>query len=202
MIAPSAPGSIAISDTVRKFVEGYFTLKALGPARIKGVSEPVNVAFSGGNTAARAALQRIDWLFAEARIRQESGRGNRVWVEFSPDGSETFYRSELLDGRIALDDAALGWGWTAEILRAQITWTRRFFWEGPEVPCPRGYTFCWEAWGLRSGPVGGPVYPGFGDPLAAISWGFPWQPGRWAWLWRGKLVRDGSRPGAPCCWGP
>ena len=37
------PGSIAISDDLRNLVEGYFTLKALGPARIKGSSEPVNV---------------------------------------------------------------------------------------------------------------------------------------------------------------
>jgi predicted ATPase len=37
------PGSIAISDGLRKLVDGYFTLKALGPARIKGSSEPVNV---------------------------------------------------------------------------------------------------------------------------------------------------------------
>jgi len=37
------PGSVAISETVRKLVEGYFLLKSLGPARIKGVSEPVNV---------------------------------------------------------------------------------------------------------------------------------------------------------------
>jgi class 3 adenylate cyclase/tetratricopeptide (TPR) repeat protein len=39
----AAPGSTAISEAVRKLVEGYFALKALGPARIKGVSEPVNV---------------------------------------------------------------------------------------------------------------------------------------------------------------
>ena len=41
--ALAAPGSIAISEAVRKLVEGYFTLKALGPAHIKGVSEPVNI---------------------------------------------------------------------------------------------------------------------------------------------------------------
>jgi adenylate cyclase len=37
------PGSIAISDGLHKLVEGYFTLKALGPARVKGSSELVNV---------------------------------------------------------------------------------------------------------------------------------------------------------------
>ena len=37
------PCSIAITDGLRKLVEGYFTLKPLGPARIRGSSEPVNV---------------------------------------------------------------------------------------------------------------------------------------------------------------
>jgi class 3 adenylate cyclase/ribosomal protein L40E len=41
--ALAAPGSIAVSGAVRKLVEGYFALKAMGPARTKGVSEPVDV---------------------------------------------------------------------------------------------------------------------------------------------------------------
>jgi hypothetical protein len=32
-----------IGESVQKFVEGYFQLKALGASRIKGVSEPVEV---------------------------------------------------------------------------------------------------------------------------------------------------------------
>ena len=40
-IAPT--GSIALSEHTRQLVEGYFTLKPLGPARIKGVTEAVNV---------------------------------------------------------------------------------------------------------------------------------------------------------------
>jgi class 3 adenylate cyclase len=39
----AAPGSVVIGESVQKFVEGYFQLKALGASRIKGVSEPVNV---------------------------------------------------------------------------------------------------------------------------------------------------------------
>jgi hypothetical protein len=41
--ALAAPGSIAISEPVRKLVEGYFSLKPLGPARIKGVSAPLEI---------------------------------------------------------------------------------------------------------------------------------------------------------------
>ena len=36
-------GTVAVSEQTRKMVEGYFQLKPLGPTRIKGVSEPVNV---------------------------------------------------------------------------------------------------------------------------------------------------------------
>jgi hypothetical protein len=52
------PGSVAISEAVRKLVEGYFLLKPLGPARIKGVSEPVNVYEVTGLGPLRTRLQR------------------------------------------------------------------------------------------------------------------------------------------------
>src|SRR5215472_7607777 len=39
--ALAAPGSIAIRESVRRLIEGYFAIKSLGPARIKGVSEPL-----------------------------------------------------------------------------------------------------------------------------------------------------------------
>jgi class 3 adenylate cyclase/tetratricopeptide (TPR) repeat protein len=56
--ALAAPGSIAISEPVRKLVEGYFALKSMGPARIKGVSEPVNVYEVTGLGPLRTRLQR------------------------------------------------------------------------------------------------------------------------------------------------
>src|SRR5215469_17325177 len=56
--ALAAPGSIAISEPVRKLVEGYFVLKPLGPARIKGVSEPVEIYEVTGLGALRTRLQR------------------------------------------------------------------------------------------------------------------------------------------------
>src|SRR5215469_628209 len=52
------PGSIAISDGLRKLVEGYFTHKALGPARIKGSSEAVSVYEVTGLGPLRTRLQR------------------------------------------------------------------------------------------------------------------------------------------------
>jgi len=58
MQALAPTGSIAISEQTRKFVEGYFQLKPLGPTRIKGVSEPVNVYEVTGLGPLRSRLER------------------------------------------------------------------------------------------------------------------------------------------------
>jgi class 3 adenylate cyclase len=56
--ALAAPGSIAVSETVRKLAEGYFAMEPLGPARIKGVTEPVDVFEVTGLGPLRTRLQR------------------------------------------------------------------------------------------------------------------------------------------------
>jgi len=40
-LAPT--GSIAVTETTQKLCAGYFSFKALGPTRVKGVTEPINV---------------------------------------------------------------------------------------------------------------------------------------------------------------
>ena len=51
-------GSTVISDSTRALVEGYFALKPLGPARVKGISEPINVHEVVGLGPLRTRLQR------------------------------------------------------------------------------------------------------------------------------------------------
>jgi class 3 adenylate cyclase/tetratricopeptide (TPR) repeat protein len=51
-------GSIATTDTTRKFCEGYFTFKSLGPTVVKGVSEPVEVYEVTGPGPMRTRFQR------------------------------------------------------------------------------------------------------------------------------------------------
>ena len=58
MQAVAPTGSIATSEQTRKFVEGYFQLKPMGPTRVKGVSEPVNVYEVTGLGPIRTRLQR------------------------------------------------------------------------------------------------------------------------------------------------
>ena len=55
-LAPT--GSIAITDTTRKLCEGYFTFNPLGPTKVKGVSEPINVYEVAGLGPLRTRLQR------------------------------------------------------------------------------------------------------------------------------------------------
>jgi predicted ATPase/class 3 adenylate cyclase len=54
-LAPT--GSIAITETTQRFTAGYFELRPLGPTRVKGVSEPVNVYEVLGLGALRTRLQ-------------------------------------------------------------------------------------------------------------------------------------------------
>ncbi|MGC1679285.1 MAG: adenylate/guanylate cyclase domain-containing protein [Candidatus Binataceae bacterium] len=58
MQALAPTGSIAISENTRKLVEGYFALKPLGPTKVKGVTEPVNVYEVTGLGPLRTRLQR------------------------------------------------------------------------------------------------------------------------------------------------
>jgi class 3 adenylate cyclase/tetratricopeptide (TPR) repeat protein len=51
-------GSIAATDAARKLCEGYFTFKGLGPTKVKGLSEPVNVYEVTGVGPLRTRLQR------------------------------------------------------------------------------------------------------------------------------------------------
>src|SRR5829696_2203118 len=53
----ATPGSILITEYTRKLVEGYFELKALGAAEIKGVEEPLSVYEVLGAGPLRTRLQ-------------------------------------------------------------------------------------------------------------------------------------------------
>jgi class 3 adenylate cyclase/predicted ATPase len=92
MQALTPTGSIAISEQTRKLIEGYFALKPLGPTRVKGISEPVNVYEVTGLGPLRTRLQRAAGrgltkfvgreremeTMSHAAERAKSGRGQIV----------------------------------------------------------------------------------------------------------------------------
>jgi class 3 adenylate cyclase len=74
MQALAPTGSIAVSEQTRKFVEGYFQLKPLGPTRVRGVSEPVNIYEVTGLGPLRTRLQRA----AGRGLTKFVGRGREM----------------------------------------------------------------------------------------------------------------------------
>jgi len=53
----AATGTIAVTEDTRKLCEGYFTFRSIGPTRVKGVSEAVNVHEVTGLGPLRTRLQ-------------------------------------------------------------------------------------------------------------------------------------------------
>jgi len=58
MQAVAPVGSVAVAEPTRKLCEGYFVLKPLGPTKVKGVTERVNVYEVTGLGPLRTRLQR------------------------------------------------------------------------------------------------------------------------------------------------
>src|SRR5713101_7983155 len=67
-------GSIAVSEDTRRLVEGYFELRPLGPAEIKGISESVNVYEVTGLGPLRTHFQ----LSARRGLTKFVGRANEM----------------------------------------------------------------------------------------------------------------------------
>src|SRR5713226_3676621 len=58
MQALAPTGSIVVTDATRRLCEGYFTFRSLGPSRVKGIAEPVEVFETTGLGPLRTRLQR------------------------------------------------------------------------------------------------------------------------------------------------
>jgi class 3 adenylate cyclase/tetratricopeptide (TPR) repeat protein len=74
MQALAPTGSIAVTENTRRLVEGYFVLKPLGPTRVKGLSEPINVYEVTGIGPLRTRLQRA----AGRGLTKFVGRGREM----------------------------------------------------------------------------------------------------------------------------
>jgi class 3 adenylate cyclase len=125
----ATPGSILITDYTRKLTEGYFELKALGAAEIKGVEAPLNVyeVLGAGPlrtrlqvTATRRGLTRFVGRQSEmeqlrhALEHARAGHGQIVGVMGEPGlgKSRLFYEFKLLShsGCLVLDAYSVSHG--------------------------------------------------------------------------------------------
>lgn len=103
----------------------------------RNVTETVKILIhESTRDAVRAKLRQIELMLLQAEHYQRTRLGAPVWVQFQPGGTGDIYRSELLSGRVELSVEALDENWYNTMLEAAVIWTRRYFWEGPEVELP------------------------------------------------------------------
>jgi class 3 adenylate cyclase len=112
MQAVAPIGSIAAADSTRKLCEGYFMFAALGPTRMRGVSEPVEVHEVTGlgqlKTRLQAAMRRglSRFVGRDAELAQmkralelvRNGHGQIVAMIGEPGPVVTMYKLELGEG--------------------------------------------------------------------------------------------------------
>lgn len=94
----AAPGSILVSEHTHRLAEGYFDFTDLGPARVKGVSEPIHIYQVAGVGPLRTRLQvaarrgLVRFIGRRHELQQlgralehaKAGRGSLVGVRGAP----------------------------------------------------------------------------------------------------------------------
>lgn len=141
--------TISLADGSSCFVEQYTprapeleTTEAAGPAvygdalsqvRYQNVTESVALFVRAASVAALQTLVRsIEAMLEKAHRRQRVGGGAKVYLQVQLDGEAAAWRSEILTGRLVLDDDGLNW-WPNKALRGVLSMTRRPYFEGAET---------------------------------------------------------------------
>jgi hypothetical protein len=114
-------------------VNGYAPRAAM--ADDATVSDSAEVEFHGISTG-RARINQINAIFARARQREATGLGPRCFVQFKYDNSDITHRSEIVDGRIEVDESTMGHAYAANEIPASITFIRMPYWEGALTQLP------------------------------------------------------------------
>lgn len=99
------------------------------------VVESGELVLRGTEAAIRSAVNTIERYFEQAYERQLGGRGARVYASYRPVATDTAWRSEILEGRLAWSDnpALRRLKDTNPTVKVGFTWRRRYYWEGAET---------------------------------------------------------------------
>jgi hypothetical protein len=141
--------TISLADGSSCFVERYAprapeleSTEAPGPAvyggalsqvRYRNVTESAALFLRAASVAALQTLVRsIEAMLERAHRRQRTGSGARVFLQVQLDGEGSAWRSEVLAGRLVLDEDGLDW-WPNKAVRGVLSLTRRPYFEGAET---------------------------------------------------------------------
>lgn len=99
----------------------------------RNVTESADLFLRASTTALLQTLVRsIEAMLEKAHRRQRTGVGSRVFWQVQLDGEAAAWRSEILTGRLVLDEDGLGW-WPNKAVKAMLSITRLPFFEGAET---------------------------------------------------------------------
>lgn len=102
----------------------------------KYIEEEFNIDLVSTIATNRANINIINRLFQQARNYFDSESGPKVYLEFDPGSSGTYWRSQLKNGRIELGENTIGFEWEIQRFRLTIHVTRQPFWEGALTQLP------------------------------------------------------------------
>lgn len=100
-------------------------------------TETISFMITGANTAAiSAVITSINAALELAERRYDTGRGERVYIEFQPENYTAAYRAELVRerpgspiGMLTFPPETLGWPWGTLKVEVQFVFTRANAWE-------------------------------------------------------------------------
>lgn len=95
----------------------------------ESMSDSGELIVTGTSAAIVDATREISRLFALARKRQETGSGDRVYVQYRAYTGATLYRSEVLSGRLEYSQVPGARQVTAGTVKVLIDFERRPYWE-------------------------------------------------------------------------
>lgn len=114
----------------------YFPAAAsVSEARMPGfeLADEMRIVASGSASELIAARNSIESLLNTARRRQQTRTGARVFVEYQNATGADWYRSEILDGRLAADEEPVLRRVDSGTNVFYLAMTRRPYWEGPRT---------------------------------------------------------------------
>jgi hypothetical protein len=134
------------------------------------VTEQIKLVFTGAITTIQATIRSVERAFGVAERRYDTGRGDRCYLVFQPDGAAAAYRAEIVRpepetsaGDVVLPDGLVAYQLGGQNVLVTIDFTRKNYWEAStetelELSNPGG-----------SGTGGQTVYNFYDTGLGAIQ---------------------------------
>lgn len=122
---PKAPNINA--QTLQAIMSGRF--KGNAPTVTESAKVQITAATADALIVAKDAIEKA--LTIDAPRRNRTQQGDQVFLTFQPDNGTLAHRSEILEGRVELEEDSFSgprWGMSRKI-NLVLAWTRRYFWE-------------------------------------------------------------------------